>query len=132
MTSEKKERRRSSKTAPTSLEIRERWPLHWLIWEGKDAELEGILKEGRVSDSLPPCTLRMVVCYLLYMSSMTVSSWIHVVVLHYTWQWPLPRCAVLMSSSRMEPTLLLSIDMIGTVRVKFGVVQCLNIWYWDL
>lgn len=47
--SEKRERRRSSRTAPTSLEIRERWPLHWLVWEGKDAELEGVLKEGRVS-----------------------------------------------------------------------------------
>ena len=51
MMSEKRERRRSSRTAPTSLEIRERWPLHWLVWEGKDAELEGALKEDSVSDS---------------------------------------------------------------------------------
>lgn len=49
--SAKRERRRSSRTAPTSLEIRERWPLHWLVWEGKDAELEAVLKEGEVSIS---------------------------------------------------------------------------------
>ena len=47
--SSKSEKRRSSRIGPTSLEIRERWPLHWLVWEGKDAELEGALKEGEVS-----------------------------------------------------------------------------------
>jgi hypothetical protein len=43
--SAKRERRRSSKTAPTSLEVRERWPIHWLVWEGRDAELEAALRD---------------------------------------------------------------------------------------
>ena len=47
--SAKQERRRSSKSVPTSLDIRERWPLHWLVWEGKDAELEAVLKEDEVT-----------------------------------------------------------------------------------
>ena len=46
--STKRERRRSSKTAPTSLEVRERWPLHWLVWEGRDAELEAALRDVEV------------------------------------------------------------------------------------
>ncbi len=48
----KRERRRSSKTAPTSLEVRERWPLHWLVWEGRDAELEAALSDPEV-DNIP-------------------------------------------------------------------------------
>ena len=48
----RRERRRSSKTGPTSSEIRERWPLHWLVWEGRDAELEVLLREGEVNNYL--------------------------------------------------------------------------------
>ena len=57
----KRERRRSSKSAPTSLEVRERWPLHWLVWEGRDAELEAVLKEGEVSDAALPTHARSTV-----------------------------------------------------------------------
>ena len=42
-------RRRCSRTVPTSVEVREQWPLHWLIWEGKEVELEAVLKEGEVN-----------------------------------------------------------------------------------
>ena len=51
MSSTKRERRRSSKTGPASLEVRERWPLHWLVWEGRDAELEAALKDREVGVS---------------------------------------------------------------------------------
>ena len=51
----RRERRRSSRTALTSLEVRERWPLHWLVWEGRDAELEAALKEGEVNDAAIIC-----------------------------------------------------------------------------
>lgn len=45
-----KEKRRASKTVLTSAEIAEQWPLHWLVWEGKDKELERVLKEEEVRE----------------------------------------------------------------------------------
>lgn len=44
-----KEKRRASKGVLTPAEISEQWPLHWLVWEGKEKELERVLKEEEVS-----------------------------------------------------------------------------------
>lgn len=43
-----KEKRRSLKVSKTPAEIREQWPLHWLVWEGRDKELERKLRESEV------------------------------------------------------------------------------------
>ena len=45
-----KEKRRASRSVLTSVEIAEQWPLHWLVWEGKDKELERVLKEEEVRE----------------------------------------------------------------------------------